>query len=94
MFKIEVNDDNGVWSDVRSADSYSSRKRIYQSVWSDVRGADGTILTFENEDDARVKLMELYPVMVQMEKYAGGKHTRVVRVFRTDDEWKYGTPPS
>lgn len=48
MFKIEVEDDNGVWSDVRSA--------------------DGTILTFENEDDARAKLMELYPVMVQMEK--------------------------
>ncbi len=60
MFKIEVEDSNG--------------------VWSDVRGADGNILTFENENDARAKLMELYPVMVRMEKYAGGKHARVVRV--------------
>ena len=73
MFKIEVQDDKG--------------------TWSDVRGADGTILTFDNEDDARAKLRELYPVLVQMEKYGGGKRTRLVRVFRTDDEWKDGTPP-
>ncbi|HXX85809.1 MAG TPA: hypothetical protein VEN29_17755 [Casimicrobiaceae bacterium] len=73
MFKIEVEDDRG--------------------IWSDVRGADGRILTFDNEDAARAKLAELYPVMVQMEKYAGGKHTRVVRVFRTDEEWKEGKPP-
>lgn len=73
MFKIEVEDDNGIWSDVRDA--------------------DGTILTFENEDEARAKLAELYPIMVQMEKYGGGKRTRVVRVFRTDEEWKEGTPP-
>ena len=74
MFKIEVEDGRG--------------------VWSDVRGSDGTVLTFENEDDARAKLQELYPVLVQMEKYAGGKRTRVVRVFRTDKEWKDGTPPT
>jgi hypothetical protein len=74
MFKIEVEDDQG--------------------VWSDVRGADGSVLTFANESDARAKLRELYPILVQMEKYGGRKRTRVVRVFRTDDEWKDGTPPS
>jgi hypothetical protein len=74
MFKIEVEDNRG--------------------VWSDVRGLDGTVLTFENEVDARAKLQELYPVLVQMEKYGGGKRTRVVRVFRTDEEWKDGTPPT
>jgi hypothetical protein len=73
MFKIEIEDDRG--------------------LWSDVRGADGAILTFESEADARAKLAELYPVMVQMEKYAGGKHPRVVRVFRSDEEWKDGTAP-
>ena len=73
MFKIEVQDDRG--------------------VWSDVRGSDGSILTFEKEDDARAKLRELYPVLVRMEKYAGGKRTRVIRVFRTDEEWKEGKPP-
>jgi biotin carboxylase len=73
MFKIEIQDDRG--------------------VWSDVRGADGKVLTFDEEAAARAKLAELYPVMVQMEKYAGGKRTRVVRVFRTDEEWKDGTPP-
>jgi hypothetical protein len=74
MFKIEVEDDRGRWSDVRDA--------------------SGNVLTFENEADARAKLAELYPVMVQMEKYGGGKRTRVVRVFRTDREWKDGTPPN
>lgn len=74
MFKIEVEDNRG--------------------IWSDVRGRDGTALTFENEDDARAKLRELYPVLVEMEKYGGGKRTRVVRVFRTDEEWKDGTPPT
>jgi hypothetical protein len=73
MFKMEVEDDNG--------------------IWSDVRGASGTVLTFESENDARAKLAELYPITVQMEKYVGGKHTRVVRVFRTDEEWKDGTQP-
>jgi hypothetical protein len=74
MFKIEIEDDRGVWSDVRDR--------------------DGTVLTFDNEDGARAKLRELYPVLVQMEKYGGGKRTRVVRVFRTDEEWKDGTPPT
>ncbi|HUH94877.1 MAG TPA: hypothetical protein VL742_17250 [Casimicrobiaceae bacterium] len=73
MFKIEIQDDRG--------------------IWSDVRGADGTVLTFDDEDAARAKLLELYPVRVQMEKFGGGKRTRVVRVFRTDEEWKDGTPP-
>jgi hypothetical protein len=73
MFKLEIEDDRG--------------------IWSDVRGADGKVLTFDSEDAARAKLYELYPVMVQMEKYGGGKRTRVVRVFRTDAEWEEGTPP-
>ena len=73
MFKIEVEDDRG--------------------IWSDVRGEDGNILTFDSEDAARARLAELYPVLVKMEKYAGGKRTRVVRIFRTDQEWKDGTPP-
>jgi hypothetical protein len=73
MFKIEVEDGHG--------------------LWSDVRGPDGAVMTFEREEDARAKLAELFPVIVQMEKYGGGKRTRVVRAFRTDEEWKDGTPP-
>ena len=73
MFKLEVEDGRG--------------------IWSDVRGADGAVLTFENEGDARAKLLELYPVLVKMEKYGDPKRTRVVRVFRTDEEWEEGTPP-
>ena len=73
MFKIEVEDDRG--------------------IWSDVRGGDGSVLTFETEDAARAALAKRFSILVQMEKYAGGKHTRVVRVFRTDEEWRDGTPP-
>jgi len=74
MFKIEIEDGHGLWSDVRDP--------------------NGTVLTFEKEQDARAKLAELFPVIVQMEKYGGGKRTRVVRIFRSDEEWKDGTPPN
>jgi hypothetical protein len=67
MFKIEVEDDKG--------------------IWSDVRGDDGTIMTFEREEDARAKLAALFPVLVQMEKYAGGKRTRVIRILEDEDDW-------
>jgi len=73
MWKLEVQDDRG--------------------IWSDVRGADGAVLTFDSESDARTRLLDLYPVLVKMEKYGDPKRTRVVRVFRTDEEWKEGTPP-
>jgi len=73
LYKIETEDDRG--------------------IWSDVRGADGKVLTFDDEGAARAKLAELFPILVQMEKYGSGKRTRVVRVFRTDEEWEEGTPP-
>ena len=66
MFKIEVEDDKG--------------------LWSDVRGDDGHVLTFESENAARAALAERFPVLVQMEKYAGGKRTRVIRILEDDDE--------
>ena len=62
-------------------------------IWKDVRGADGNVLTFNDEASARAKLAEMFPVLVQMEKYGDPKRTRVVKVFRTDEEWKDGTPP-
>ena len=67
MFKIEVEDGKGVWSDVRVD--------------------DGNVLTFESEDAARAALAERFPVLVQMEKYAGGKRTRVIRILEDDEEW-------
>jgi hypothetical protein len=67
MFKIEVEDDKG--------------------IWSDVFGSDGKLLTFENEDAARAALAERYPILVQMEKYAGGKRTRVIRILEDEDDW-------
>lgn len=55
--------------------------------WSDVRGADGSILIFDDENDARAKLSELFPVLVKMEKYGDGKRTRVIRIIEDEDDW-------
>jgi hypothetical protein len=67
QFKIEVQDETG--------------------VWSDVRGPDGKLLIFDDEGAARAALAERYPVLVQMEKYGGGKRTRVIRILEDDDDW-------
>lgn len=67
MFKIEVEDGKG--------------------LWTDVRGNDGNVLIFETEVAARAALMERFPVLVQMEKYAGGKRTRVIRILEDEDDW-------
>ena len=66
MFKIEVEGDRG--------------------LWTDVRGSDGRVLTFDSVDSARAALAERFPVLVQMEKYAGGKRTRVIRIFDDEDD--------
>jgi hypothetical protein len=66
-YKIEVEDDRG--------------------LWDDVRGDDGNILVFDDENAARAALAERYPVLVQMEKYAGGKRTRVIRILEDEDDW-------
>jgi hypothetical protein len=72
VFKIEVEDERG--------------------TWTDVRGEEGALLTFEREGDARAKLAELFPVLVQMEKYAGGKRTRVIRILEDEDDWAKRPP--
>ena len=66
-FKIEVQDETG--------------------IWTDVRGCDGKPLLFDDEASARAALAERFPVLVQMEKYAGGKRTRVIRVIEDEDDW-------
>lgn len=56
-------------------------------IWADVRGADGKPLLFADEASARAALAERYPGLVQMEQYAGGKRTRVIRVLQDEDDW-------
>jgi hypothetical protein len=56
-------------------------------IWSDVRGADGKLLVFDDEDKARQALADRFPVLVQMERYAGGKRTRVIRILEDEDDW-------
>ncbi len=50
------------------------------------------ILTFDKEDEARAKLDELFPVIAQMEKYTGGKRTRVIRIIKDEDDWPKPQP--
>jgi hypothetical protein len=61
-------------------------------LWHDVRDASGSVLVFDDEQSARAKLAELYPVLVQMERYAGGKRTRVIRILQDDDDWPARKP--
>ena len=56
-------------------------------LWHDVRDSDGAVLTFDDEAAARAKLIELYPVLVQMERYGDGKRTRVLRILVDEDAW-------
>ena len=61
----------------------------------DVRGADGKLLIFDDEGAARAELAERYPVLVQMEKYGGGKRTRVIRILEDDeDDWPARKTPT
>ena len=55
-------------------------------IWSDVRGADGNMLVFDDEQAARDALAQRFPVLVQMEKYAGGKRTRVIRILEDEED--------
>jgi hypothetical protein len=66
-YKIEVQDETG--------------------IWTDVRGGDGAVLVFDDERAARSALAEKFPILVQMEKYAGGKRTRVIRILEDEDDW-------
>ncbi len=51
------------------------------AIWHDVKAADGSVLVFTKESEARAKLEALFPVLVQLERYAAGpKRTRVVIV--------------
>ena len=74
QYKIEVQDETG--------------------IWSDVHGSDGKLLVYNDEGAARAALAERFPILVQMEKYAGGKRTRVIRILEDEDDWpKRGAPP-
>ena len=66
-YKIEVQDETGIWTDVRAA--------------------DGALLVFDDEQAARAALAERFPILVPMEKYAGGKRPRVIRILEDEDDW-------
>ena len=71
-YKIEVQDDKG--------------------IWSDVFGDDGKLVTFDDEGAARAALAQRFPILVQMEQYAGGKRTRVIRILEDEDDWPKPKP--
>ena len=49
------------------------------AIWHDVNADNGSPLLFASENEARAKLEALFPVLVQLERYAAGpKRTRVI----------------
>jgi hypothetical protein len=66
MYKIEVQEENGLWRDVRDS--------------------DGNPLVFLTKDDARAKLLEMFPVLVKMERYGDEKRTRVIAIIPDKDD--------
>lgn len=49
------------------------------AIWHDVNADNGSPLLFASEAEARAKLETLFPVLVQLERYAAGpKRTRVI----------------
>lgn len=74
----------------------SSFKTQYQEdngLWSDVRDGTGQVRLFSSEAEAHAGLATQFPEATHLAKYGGEKRTRVVRVYRTDEEWEEGTPP-
>ena len=56
------------------------------AIWHDVNAENGSPLLFANESEARAKLETLFPVLVQLERYAAGpKRTRVIVVNAYED---------
>lgn len=48
-------------------------------VWHDVKSDNGSLLTFQDEAQARARLEELFPVLVKLERFQSGpKRTRVI----------------
>jgi len=49
------------------------------TIWRDVNAENGSPLLFASEGEARARLEALFPVLVQLERFAAGpKRTRVI----------------
>lgn len=49
------------------------------TVWHDVKADNGSPLLFTSEGEARTRLEAMFPVLVQLERFAAGpKRTRVI----------------
>jgi len=49
------------------------------TIWRDVNADNGSPLLFASEGEARARLEALFPVLVQLERFAAGpKRTRVI----------------
>jgi hypothetical protein len=56
-------------------------------LWHDVLTPEGRLLIFDDENEARARLEELFPVLFKLEKFAAGpKRTRVIAIIRDDAE--------
>jgi len=56
-------------------------------LWHDVLTPEGRLYVFDDENEARARLEELFPVLFKLEKFAAGpKRTRVIAIIGDDKE--------
>ena len=56
-------------------------------LWHDVLTPEGRLYLFDDENEARARLEELFPVLFGLEKYAAGPiRTRVIAIIGDDAE--------
>lgn len=73
--------------------SFKTQYQDDNGLWSDVRDSSGQIQLFSSEADAHAGLAARFPEATHLAKHGGARRTRVVRVYRTDEEWEEGTLP-
>ena len=69
----------------RAGITYCPQER---AVFDELSVADNLFLTAPPGAAARLApLAERFPILVQMERYGGGKRTRVIRILEDEDDW-------
>lgn len=67
---------------------YKTQHEDVHGNWSDVSSEAGELLTFGSLDEARAGAAAEFPLDTHLAKYGGRQRTRVVRVYRSDAEWR------
>ena len=70
---------------------FKTQHEDVNGIWSDVCDEAGLLLTFASLDDARGAVAAAFPLETDLVQYGDHPRTRVVRVYRSDEEWREGS---